>query len=737
MLRPIIKTTLAAALLTGTALTSNAAEVFNRIATFHVVDNLPAGADPAKSTVAEIITATPDGKTLVYTDSPGERIGLIDITDPKAPKPAGTVALGGEPTSNVALGNYALVGVVTSKSKAEPSGHLAIVDLAKKEVAATCDVGGQPDSLAKSADGKFLAIAIENERDEEVNDGKIPQLPGGTLVSFAVKEDGSVDCATKKVIDVSGLAKIAPEDPEPEFVDINSKHEVVLSLQENNHLVIADLAAGKVTANFSAGTVDLKNIDTEKDGIISLSAKKDAVPREPDAVHWIDDERFVTANEGDLNGGSRGFTIFKKDGTVDFESGVAFEHQLVRLGHYPEKRNKKGVEPEGAEVATFGNDRLIFIGSERGSIVGVYKDEGAGKAPTYLQALPGGIGPEGLLAVPDRKLFVTASETDLREDGLIGSLVTIYERGEGEANYPTLVSADDADGLPLPWAAISGTIADAKEPGKLYAVTDSAFKQGGILTIDATQKPALITGALTVTKGGEPTKLLDLEGIALSSDGGFWLASEGNPEREKDKTQSMLVKTDAKGAILEEIAIPEALAQQATRFGFEGVTVTGSGADETIWLAVQREWKDDPKGLTKLLAYKPADKSWGAVHYPLDKAEKGWVGLSEITAVPGGLVLIERDNQVGKDAKIKKLTFVSLDGVTPAPLDGALPVVAKKDLRDLLPDLAAPKGYVLDKVESFAVDAAGDAYFITDNDGVDDHSGETQFIGLGKLNLPM
>ena len=52
--------------------------------------------------------------------------------------------------------------------------------------------------------------------------------------------------------------------------------------------------------------------------MISLTGKMDGVPREPDAVQWIDDERFVTANEGDLDGGSRGFTIFKKDGTVDY-----------------------------------------------------------------------------------------------------------------------------------------------------------------------------------------------------------------------------------------------------------------------------------------------------------------------------------------------------------------------------------------------------------------------------------
>ena len=51
-------------------------------------------------------------------------------------------------------------------------------------------------------------------------------------------------------------------------------------------------------------------------------------------------------------------------------------------------------------------------------------------------------------------------------------------------------------------------------------------------------------------------------------------------------------------------------------------------------------------------------------------------------------------------------------------------------LRDLLPDLQAPHGYVLDKVESFVVDAGGTAYILTDNDGVDNSSGETEFMAL-------
>ncbi|MBX9818011.1 MAG: hypothetical protein K2X79_08275, partial [Burkholderiaceae bacterium] len=55
-------------------------------------------------------------------------------------------------------------------------------------------------------------------------------------------------------------------------------------------------------------------------------------------------------------------------------------------------------------------------------------------------------------------------------------------------------------------------------------------------------------------------------------------------------------------------------------------------------------------------------------------------------------------------------------------------------LRNLVPDLQKPHGYVLDKVESFAVDSAGQAFAITDNDGVDGSNGETQLLRLGVLS---
>jgi uncharacterized protein YjiK len=723
MHRSFIVGSLAAALLSGTALGASAAEYFDRIASFPITANLPKDGNQKAETVAEIITASEDGKLLIYTDSPRKALGFIDIADPAQPKAGGWLALSGEPTSVKVVGRKAYVAVNTSESFTKPSGKLVTINLADRTIAAECALSGQPDSVAANAG--VLTIAVENERDEKVNDGALPQLPAGSLVVGPL--DG--DCASLKTVSLTGLASVAGDDPEPEYVDVSDEGKVVVTLQENNHIAVVDGRTGKVEAHFSAGSVDLKAIDTQKDGKIDLSGSMDKVAREPDAVHWIDNNRFVTANEGDWKGGSRGFTIFSRDGSVAYEAGASLEHEIVSLGHYPDKRNKKGAEVEGVETGRFGGDNLIFVGSERGSVVAVYRDTGA--APELVQVLPTGIGPEGLLAIPGRNLFVATSETDLHGGGGVAPHVTIYQRAERAAPaYPTIRSAKNANSQPIAWGALSGLAADKTQAGKLYAVTDSVYAGAPrILTIDATKKPATITGEALVTRNGAVADKLDLEGIAVAVDG-FWLASEGNPEK---GLFNRLIKVDAKGAIQEEIAVPADLEKGAKNFGFEGVTVTGSGADETVWLAVQREWADDGKNAVKLLAYKPSDKSWSAVRYPLDSAEAGWIGLSEITAAGDRVIIIERDNQIAEKAKMKKLYTVSMADMKPRALGGEVPLVQKTLLRDLLPDLKAAKGYVLDKVEGFAIDAAGDAYIVTDNDGVDESSGETQFLKLGKL----
>lgn len=702
------------------------ADSFNRIATFPVIANMAAGEDTTRESSAEIISVSEDGNTLIYTDSPLGVVGLIDITDPAAPKPLGNVALNGEPTTAHIVGGRAFVGVNTSDSYTDPSGRLAVVDLASATEVASCDLGGQPDSVAIAPDGSFLAVAIENERDEDAGDGGLPQMPAGYVVKLPIA-DNNVDCANLQKIDVTGLADIAPEDPEPEFVDINDAGEIVVTLQENNYIIVIG-ADGTVASHFSAGSVALENVDTKTDGKLDFTETTQPIPREPDGVKWLDNDYFATANEGDWKGGSRGFTIFAKDGTVVYDSGASLEHSIIEIGHYPEKRSRaKGVEIESIEYARFGDTPYLFVVSERASVVAVY-DVTDMAAPKLTQILPSGISPEGTVAIPARNLLVTANEADLGEDGAARAHVMIYQmQQDASPAYPMLTSAG-AEAL-IGWGALGALAAVDGQPGRLVAASDSVYSaMPSLYEIDATQKPARIVNQIVVTRGGNPAQKLDIEGITADGEGGWWLANEGDAAK---LVPHAILHVNAEGEIKDEISLPVELLAHQKRFGAEGIAKIG----DTLWIAVQREWGDDPAGQVKLLAYNLESEEWGAVRYPLEAKGDGWIGLSEIAVNGDHLYVLERDNLIGDAAKVKKIFRVALSDLQPAPLDGDLPVVTKQEVRDLIPELKSlTNGYVVDKVEGLAFDAAGDAWIVTDNDGVDDSSGETLFWNAGKLN---
>jgi hypothetical protein len=467
-----------------------------------------------------------------------------------------------------------------------------------------------------------------------------------------------------------------------------------------------------------------------------------AVPREPDAIVWVAPNQVATADEGDLNGGSRSFTIYDTDsGEVRFSSGNMLEHQVVRIGHDPEERSEnKGNEPEGVATGTYGDTPYLFVGSERASVVFVYRLDSAEGAPSFVQTLPAGIGPEGLLAIPGRNLFVAASETDARAD-VIRSTITLYELGDGPAAYPTVESADRDDGLPIPWAALSALAADRDAAQTVYTAYDSFYRESRIFTMDVSASPVMITGETVLHDVSGGTFDLDIEGLATRADGGFWVASEGAgsvDDAERPVTSSnLLLSVDADGTVSSQVALPDDVNAQQRRFGFEGVASVGSGDDELVYVPFQREWVGDPDHQVRIGRYQPASGEWTFFYYPLDAPESpngGWVGLSEIVAVDATtFAVIERDNQGGPDAAIKKIYAFSVEGLEPQPQGGVFPIVTKTLVRDIVPDLQSAHGPVLEKVEGFTMTAAGEAWMVTDNDGVSDSSGETQMILLGNI----
>ena len=296
--------------------------------------------------------------------------------------------------------------------------HFAVMDLQNLDAPPVIRaLGGQPDSIAVSADGLYAAIVIENERDEELNEGALPQTPAGFLTIVDLL--GPPEAWALRLVDLTGIADRFPEDPEPEFVDINASNQAAVTLQENNHVVIIDLPTGTVVGDFSAGTVT-HAADLEDDDVISFDDFLVGARREPDAIAWTADGNLITANEGDYDldvdfVGGRSFTIFSSTGNVLFDSGVEMEIAVARAGLYDDGRSDaKGTEPEGVEIGQYGDRTFVFVGMERADpgAVAVYRFSGGNSKPKLVQILETGERPEGLLAIPARRLFITANEGD-------------------------------------------------------------------------------------------------------------------------------------------------------------------------------------------------------------------------------------------------------------------------------------------------------------------------------------
>jgi len=727
---------------------------FNRIASFPVCTQHEANCNIDLETVAEIVTATENGEMLIYGNAANESIGFVDISNPSSPAGAGILAMGGEVTSvSMTKNDHVLVGINTSPDFVNPSGLLKIVDVVSKTIVHTIDMGGQPDSVAVSPDKTFAVIAIENERDEDKGDGAPPQMPAGFVVIVDTSSNDPTAWTTSS-LNLTGLTGISYNtDPEPEYVAINANNVAVVTLQENNGIVLIDLPSGSVIKSFSAGNVDLTHVDTEEEDQIKQNSALTAVPREPDGVAWLSTDHFVTADEGDLDGGSRGFTIFDTDGNVVYSSGNSLEHLTARLGHYPDGRSgNKGNEPENVAYGQFGSDKFLFVNSERSSLIFVY-DVADPTSPVLLQSLPAAVGPEGSLAIPSRNLLVAACEKDDRGDKMRSS-ITIYKYDSSQtAQYPTLVSENRYDGTPIPWAALSGLGASPSLSNVLYSVEDSAYKSNRIFKIKTDAQPARIVQEIRIVDSNDvfaavspygefsaadlsaminddKTVNIDQEGIAVTSDG-FWIASEGRGTvGDTDKpveSLNFLFKVDFDGVITEVVTLPDAVNDIQLRYGFEGVTVEGG----YVVVAFQRAW--DSESNPRLGIYHK-DDGWKFVFYPLDTAtsqNEGWVGLSDITSVGGGKFLVlERDNQGGPDASIKKIYEIEL-GDLGSITDGD--TITKAEFRDLVPDLKTPGGLVYEKIEGMAVTTTGDVWVCNDNDGVDDNSGETQLLNLGQL----
>ncbi len=715
-------------LLPGTAV-AVAQESFERIATFPLFSNY----DISTQTVASSVSANAAGDLLIYTDTVQGGLGFVDITDPAMPLPAGTLDVEGSPFSVAVLGKWA---VVASRVNAD-AGVVLIVDLKLRKVCRTIPVAGIPGDVAVSPDGQFATVAVESS-------GRV--LVIDAITPFPV-------FWPTRVVDLNGAISAA----RPRSVSISQQGRCAVAMTENNAVIVLDLNhhrsmrilmnplfpnvinGAKIDQAWDAYTVTVNQIDATRNKLVELVETLSDVPRKPAAVTWLGANTLATANRD-----SRGFSVFQRQGNVLFDAGNQLEHLAARIGHFPEQlADVWGSEPNAVLAAKYQGMDHLFVSVRSAGMVGVYRMQG--NVPIHLQTLPTARGPSALLSIPQRGLFVVGTDLDNRV-GKFRSAITIFQVQAGPPSYPTLESADRADGTPIPWAGISGLSADPSDSELMYAVYDNRYRKSTILKIDLAgdvptifdEIPMINTGAIASL----PLGVIDVdpEGVAVRPQGGFWVATEGNtPPQVPAVINDQLLQIAPNGVVEKEIILPASLRAQPFRFGFEGVTcVKDANGDEMVYVCVQRKWPDDPVGFCKIGRYDVAKEQWTFALYPLDAPTSpypgtNWVGLSEITALDANtLLILERDNQAGTDARIKRLYQVDISDIEFKEHGVALEEVSKQLFRDILPDMEAPQGYVLEKVEGVAALPNGEVWIVVDNDG-SSVFGETQLINLGKL----
>ena len=177
--------------------------------------------------------------------------------------------------------------------------------------------------------------------------------------------------------------------------------------------------------------------------------------------------------------------------------------------------------------------------------------------------------------------------------------------------------------------------------------------------------------------------------------------------------------------------------------------MTDAAGAESVFVALQRPlWTDpvkatgpvDGEGVTRIGRYDVTTGEWTWFGYQLEATVTvgDWMGLSEVVAVDADtLAVIERDKLSGPVAAVKRVYSVELGdtaGLAGLGAPGELPVLEKSLAIDVLPALQSVNGWTQEKLEGLTVGADGQVYAVTDNDGLDDATGETVFLRLGSAS---
>jgi hypothetical protein len=259
------------------------------------------------------------------------------------------------------------------------------------------------------------------------------------------------------------------------------------------------------------------------------------------------------------------------------------------------------------------------------------------------------------------------------------------------------------------WGTLSALTAHPTDAKRLFAVTDQDSPPLRIIELEVAPGSVRAVRQIAITAPGFAD--LDFEGLVIKPDGGFWLASEGQA---RNSPPNVLLDVDAQGDLLRTVELPNSIADDIQRQGFEGVA---NGSGDRLYVAFQSGFKGDPEGVTRIAEVNPADGAWAFYHYPLEQLNSGdYSGLSDILHLGRSrFALIERDGKGGRNA-LKWITTIDLGDLKGAPPGGEPPMLAKRRALDLAPMFLDADRKIEKEIEGLTIAADGQVYAVTDND---------------------
>ena len=276
---------------------------------------------------SEIVAYDKVSKRLFIANSIGNRIDIVDFSNPAAPVATASVsvsALGGS-INSVAVNNGILAVAIENTNKVL-NGKVVFFD-ANGTKLGEVTTGALPDMIIFSPDGRYVLTANEGEPNDDYSvdpEGSVSiiDVSGGIaaltqsavttvgFTSFNGQKDALRTAGVRLYGRKGGVANgsTVAEDLEPEYIAFSADGQTAyVTLQENNALAVLNIATKTVSSIKPLGLKDhdinANSLDpTDQGGILALQKLPVFGMYQPDAIASFSSggqTYLVTANEGD------------------------------------------------------------------------------------------------------------------------------------------------------------------------------------------------------------------------------------------------------------------------------------------------------------------------------------------------------------------------------------------------------------------------------------------------------